>query len=116
MKKIAMLLVAASMISGCDVMDDIHEHVKKMTKSPVVEIPSGYKVMIDNQEVPIYGTDFCVSDDSRRDCIVIGPYTEVVEVIVGFPNRPLREAWTIKRIGEQVGLTRGDGTRIYAEN
>lgn len=116
MVRMVTALVAASLLSGCDLMDEVHAYVGSMSKNLVVEYGSGYMVRVDDQTVPIYGTDVCVSDDSRRDCVVIKPDTEMVVVIVGFPNRPQKEAWVVKRYGQKVELARTDGTRIYQAN
>ncbi|MFK8770265.1 hypothetical protein [Aeromonas caviae] len=113
MVRMVTALVAASLLSGCDLMDEVHAYVGSISKNLVVEYDSGYMVRVDDQTVPIYGTDVCVSDDSRRDCVVIKPDTKMVVVIVGFPNRPQKESWVVKRYGQKVELARADGTRIY---
>ncbi|MFM4936127.1 hypothetical protein ACET94_16605 [Aeromonas veronii] len=95
---------------------DIYGYFKEIAnvQSPkVVEIRGGHMVNIDGKNVPISGTSQCVSDEKSQDCIVITPETKVVEVWVGFPDGPLKEAWTVKKVGDQMLLNRGGGSYIF---
>ncbi|MFQ2284927.1 hypothetical protein [Aeromonas dhakensis] len=112
MMRLIWVLVASGFLSGCDAFDDL-----AATQQPkTIEIVSGYRVQINGQPVAIAGTSLCRSDKSRHDCIVVTPDTSVVEVLVGYPGQPLREAWTVKRVGEQRQLLRGDGSTVMVAN
>ncbi|MGL5489177.1 MAG: hypothetical protein ACRDC6_23240 [Shewanella sp.] len=76
----------------------------------------GYRVQINGQSVAIAGTSLCRSHKSRHDCIVVTPDTSVVEVLVVYLGQSLREAWTVKRVGEQRQLLRGDGSTVMVAN
>ncbi|GJA77580.1 hypothetical protein [Aeromonas caviae] len=108
MMRLIWVLVAGGFLSGCDVFEEL----TAAQQPKVIEIVGGYRVQINGQPVAIAGTSQCQSDASRHDCIVVTPNTSVVEVLVGYPGQPRREAWTVKRVGEQKQLFRGDGSTV----
>lgn len=109
MMRLIWVLVAGGFLSGCDVFEELAA-AQQPTK--VIEIVGGYRVQINGQLVAIAGTSQCRSDASRHDCIVVTPDTSVVEVLVGYPGQPRREAWTVKRVGEQRQLLQVDGSTV----
>ncbi|MGE6114033.1 hypothetical protein ACLHZ0_19925 [Aeromonas salmonicida] len=110
-----LLLLVAGLLSGCDASEELG-----IVLDPnAIEIPAGYKVQIDGKPVPISGASRCVNGahltailPPLRNCVVITPETKVVEVWVGYPERPLKEAWTVKKVGEQTMLVRGDSSYV----
>lgn len=108
MKKLIWVFVAGCLLSGCDAFD---EQARAQQPKPI-EIGSGYKVQIGSELVSISGTSECITDSSLSDCIIITPDTKVVEVLIAFPDRLQREAWTITRTGKQMMLRRGDGSYV----
>lgn len=104
--------VAVCLLAGCDTIED----VASAQQPKAIEIGAGYQVQIDGQKVAIAGTSQCVADTSRHDCIVIAPHTQVVEVLVGYPGQPRREAWTVNQVGDQRLLKSGKGSIVISAN
>lgn len=109
--------VTVSLLGGCDTIEGM-----AITQHPqAIEIGAGSQVQIDGKLVAIAGTDQCMADASRHDCIVIAPDTKVVEVLVdapvpGHPGLPRREAWTVKQVGDQRHLIWGAGSMVIPAN
>ena len=112
MKNLIWAMVAVNLLAGCDTFEDM----ASAQQPKHIEISAGKQVQIDGQKVAIAGTSQCLADTSRHDCIVIAPDTQVVEVLVGYPGQPRREAWTVKQVGEQRQLISGKGSTVIAAN
>lgn len=104
--------VAVSLLAGCDTIEDM----ASAQQPKAIEIGAGYQVQIDGQPVAIAGTSQCLTDASRHNCIVIALDTNVIEVLVGYPGQPRREAWTVKQAGEQRQLISGKGSTVMVAN
>lgn len=87
--------------------------VAKVQAAKAIEIRGGKEVNINGDNLPIFGDSQCLSDDNLQNCIVIKPETKVVAVWVGYPDGVLKEAWTIKKVGDQVLVTSGKGSYVF---
>ncbi|WP_147464699.1 hypothetical protein [Pseudomonas cannabina] len=130
MKTVPLLLVLALGLSGCDAAKEQGANVTKNSdRAPMTLVfKSGYKMLVDGQEVPIFGKDECPPantnvmtsifgpdpDDGQRTCVVIAPDTKTVSVSVGLSEGPADETWTVERSGGRTMLRRADGSYLAA--
>jgi hypothetical protein len=110
MKNLIWAMVAVNLLAGCDTFEDM----ASAQQPKHIEISAGKQVQIDGQKVAIAGTSQCLADTSRHDCIVITPDTKAVEVLVGYPGQPRREAWTVNQVGDQRLLKSGKGSIVIS--
>lgn len=118
-------------LSGCDAAKDLGAQVAKTVPAhaPMTLVfHSGYKMVVDGREAPIFGKDECPpantnfmtsifgadSEDGTRSCVVIAPDTKTVSVTVGLPDGPTDEVWTVERSGDRTMLRRADGSYLAA--
>lgn len=130
MKNVPLLLVLALGLSGCDAAKELGAKVAKNSDHAPLTLVfnSGYKMLVDGRQVPIFGKDECPpantnvmtsifgpdSDDGKRSCVVIGPDTKTVSVTVGLSDGPTDEIWTVERSGDRTMLRRADGSYLAA--
>lgn len=129
MKHGPLIFAFAITLSGCDATKDLGAQVAKTVpaQAPMtLVIHSGYNMLVDGREAPIFGKDKCPpaktnvmtsiigtdSNDDKRSCIVIAPDTERVSVTVGFRDGPTDEVWTVERSGDRIMLRRADGSYL----
>lgn len=120
-------LSAMLALSGCNAMlDDVP------LANPTVVIPSGFKVSIAGQAVPIEGFDECLrpgdlasraadSSIGTGSCLLIPESRSNVSVRVILPSGPVIENWEIiredvqggaRRTSKMTALRRPDGTLV----
>lgn len=90
-----MLLMAGFVIlfsQGCDVQSFLST---QPTPEVHLELRPGYAIMVGDKKAYVHGNSRC--SDGDPDCVLIGPYTEVVEVWVTDAKGTRREAWTVER-------------------
>ena len=130
MKNLALTLVAALSLSGCDAMKELGSAVAKTypEHAPMtLVIHSNYKMLVGGQPAQVFGSDVCPPadkfmkvlfgadpDEGTRSCVVITPETKTVSVTVLLPEGPSKESWTIERSGDRTMLRRADGTLLAA--
>lgn len=127
MKRFALLMVIVFCISGCDNAKQSVE-TQPIKRPMTLVISPGYKVKVGGRIVSITGSEDCsVSNNDvvnlggaasaeSRSCIVIKPTTQKVAVLIGSPDGPLHENWTVVRSGNNAVFQRADGSYVESVN
>lgn len=128
MKNVPLLFVLALGLSGCDAAKELGTTFAKNSDHVPMTLVfnSGYKILVDGREVPLFGKDECPpantnamtsifgpdSEDGKRSCVVIAPDTKTVSVTVGLSDGPTDEILTVERSGDRTMLRRADGSYL----
>ncbi|MNG45852.1 hypothetical protein D3C79_36920 [compost metagenome] len=72
----------------------------------------GYKFQINGALMPVFGTKSCHKDNTPRECILIEPETQFIDVLVGYADGYKREVWVVERNDNIARLRRADGQYV----
>ncbi|THJ45097.1 hypothetical protein [Aeromonas veronii] len=114
--KMILVFASACLLSACDSVTELKNTVVRelVNATPPVTLvfPSGSKLLVGGKPSFISGSDAC--SDGQKNCVVITPDTELVEVFVASSSAdaPRQEIWTVKRDGDKTMLLGTDGSQI----
>lgn len=125
MKGTFFTVAVLALLTGCDGARELAAKVAGDGKPTTLAIRAGYQVQIDGKAAPIYGTSACPPageltlfgpgpDEGNRTCVVVGPETKTVTVLVGGGAIPQPETWLVDHDGSKTMLRRPDGSYIVA--
>lgn len=122
MKSVFWTLSTLTLLAGCDAAQEAMDGVAREQQPMTLVFQPGYKMQVGGKPATIFGTAECpkadkfmkalfgpAPDEGQRECVVIAPDAEFVDVIVGFPDGPVQETWTVERDGNRTMLFRADG-------
>lgn len=122
MKHLTLVLALALGLSGCDAAQDLGAKLHKQFRDDMgpmtFALVSGYKVTVDGQTFPIYGTETCPTavpakvfilgggydypGEGTSACVVVEPETEKVFVRRAMDGALVDEVWRVERAGEET--------------
>lgn len=115
MKGTFFTVAVLALLTGCDGARELAAKVAGDGKPTTLAIRAGYQVQIDGKAVPIYGTSACPPageltltlfgpgpDEGNRTCVVVGPETKTVTVLIGGGAIPQPETWLVDHDGSYI--------------
>ncbi|PXW50349.1 hypothetical protein DFO55_12420 [Grimontella sp. AG753] len=117
MKKIALVIAASLVISGCDEsLELIENSVYKVlstgvNQSPYIVLQPGFRIKDHGKAATVFGYDNCPKTDfsytRESGCVIINSLDKTVSVLVSNEStsisKPRQELWTVDRQGDQRG-------------
>lgn len=127
--KLAMPMVLAMSVSGCDAVQDLGRSVSEVfgLKAPdTLVIRPGTTLSAGGQLLTVFGVDPCPTKPEGvmeaifgptpeiidRDCVVIGPLSTQVRVILGVDSQRVDELWSVEREADRIRLRRANGEML----
>lgn len=134
MKHLPLIMALAFALSGCDAAKDWATELDKQARADmgpmtIVMVP-GYKVAVDGQTFPIYGTEICpravtgkvfilggtydYREQGLKGCVVVQPRTQQVWVQRVVDGGVVKEAWRVEHGEDTMKLWTSDGKPVAA--
>lgn len=121
MKHLPLIFAIAASLSGCDQAQEFGEKLHKQYRDEMgpktFAFVPGFKMVVDGQTFPIYGTEICPEAVTAKvfiigggynypgqgtfTCLVVHPNSERVIVQRGTPHGLINEIWRVEHDGDE---------------